>query len=170
VHEIEKTMTASAPITVAEIAADYEANHRRYAARARYYRASHEDAEDIVQDAFIKLLERLGKLRKPESVTSYFSSVVRFQALLLLQRQREVLELDDPEGAGYKVSTRERSVLTRLIQREELTRLASTPLTPNRRAVFAKVLAGREAKFTHAESCQLTNIRAAFRKRLQTKP
>jgi hypothetical protein len=156
-------------ITTEAITADYEAHRLLYIRFARQFRASREAAEDLVQTAFTVLLSDPQKLRDPAKIKSFMMVTIRFAALNLLHARAHIA-LDDPDHGGrLRINTGKRSILTRLIQREQLAFMAGAPL----RKQDARVLTGKiltrdhfRGPLTHAESCSLTRVRRAFRKRL----
>jgi len=65
---------------------------------------THEDAEDLLQEALSHALVRIGQLREPERFKSWLMSIVRTRFLMQyrrkgLERERVSLRDDDP-GAG----------------------------------------------------------------------
>jgi RNA polymerase sigma factor (sigma-70 family) len=54
---------------------------RRIAAVARAHRLAQHEAEDIVQDTWLRALEHLGELRDPESVVGWLNTTARRECL-----------------------------------------------------------------------------------------
>lgn len=76
---------------------------RMYAV-ARSFRLDQATAEDLVQTAWLRLLERSQQLRDPDAVGAWLCTIVRNEALRGLSRRREVAssqvleDRPDPEG------------------------------------------------------------------------
>ena len=58
------------------------------------YVPSRYDAEDILSESFIKVIEHRDELKKPESIKSYIASIAKNQALDFLRKQREIPSSD----------------------------------------------------------------------------
>jgi RNA polymerase sigma factor (sigma-70 family) len=66
---------------------------------ARSYRLSHDDAADAVQNTWLRLLENLTRIEKPEALPGWLATTARREALGVLRRRgREVLTRDDDVG------------------------------------------------------------------------
>jgi RNA polymerase sigma factor (sigma-70 family) len=79
---------------------------------ARSYRLSHDDAADVVQNTWLRLLENLTKIEKPEALPGWLATTSRREALGLLRRRgREVLSreeddpFDGPDATGLELDT-----------------------------------------------------------------
>jgi RNA polymerase sigma factor (sigma-70 family) len=57
---------------------------------ARGYRLSQPDAEDVIHTAWMRLLERLDRLRDPARVGAWLATTVRHECLRVLRRQGRV--------------------------------------------------------------------------------
>jgi RNA polymerase sigma-70 factor (ECF subfamily) len=100
----------------------------------RYYRAAHAvalavlgnpmDAEDACQDAFLRALERLDRLRQPERFSAWLLQIVRNRArnFRSYRRVRSVLPLEEVRAASDEDTGRE-------AEREELRRELKSALT-----------------------------------------
>lgn len=85
----------------------------------RYYRTAHAvalavlgnpmDAEDACQDAFLRALERLDRLRQPERFSAWLLQIVRNRArnLRSYRRVRSVLPLEEVRAASDEDTGRE---------------------------------------------------------------
>lgn len=78
---------------------------------ARSYGLAAADAADVVQTAWLRLVERLGQLRDPERVGSWLATTVRREALRTIRlRGRQVPTDDDgvldPGGVGDDLDVR----------------------------------------------------------------
>jgi len=57
---------------------------------ARSFRLNEQTAEDLVQTAWLRLIERVGQLRDPDAVGPWLCMIVRNEARRLVTRQREI--------------------------------------------------------------------------------
>lgn len=109
---------------------------------ARGYRLSDAQVDDVVQTAWLRLVEHLGGLRDPERVTSWLVTTVRRECLATLRATRREQptvseqdgfwgQVDAPEDDVVREADRQRvrEAMTRLPdrQRRVLTVLAWTP-------------------------------------------
>ena len=63
---------------------------------ARAYRLNYDDAADVVQNTWLRLLDRMHTIEKPEALAGWLATTARNEALSLLRRQgREHLVRDD---------------------------------------------------------------------------
>ena len=63
---------------------------------ARAHRLNHDDAADVVQNTWLRLLDRLHTIQKPEALAGWLATTARHEALSMLRRQgREHLVRDD---------------------------------------------------------------------------
>lgn len=111
------------------------------------------DAEDVVQDSFVRCWQRLDQCRGPGSLSSWIRSVVRSVAMNYLEREavRTTADLD-----RCSVPSRESPSLD--LERQELRRRltdAMAHLTPSQREVL--LLYDLEG-FRHAEIAELLEI------------
>ena len=58
---------------------------------------SHEDAEDVLQETFIKIFQHLSDLQKNESERAWVYRIATNEALQWLRTKREMVYLDDDE-------------------------------------------------------------------------
>lgn len=64
----------------------------------RQHRLSREDAEDVAQVAWLRLLEGLGSLREPSRVGAWLATTTRHECLRVIRlRRRMTWEVVDPE-------------------------------------------------------------------------
>ncbi|MDQ1626795.1 MAG: hypothetical protein QOI54_539 [Actinomycetota bacterium] len=83
---------------------------------ARGYRLERSDAADVVQVAWLRLVEHLPSLREPERVGSWLATTVRRECLqLLATRKRRGTTVDDQilEGVPAQVAPVDSQLLTR---------------------------------------------------------
>src|SRR6478609_5248083 len=67
---------------------------------ARSYRLGHDDAGDVVQNTWLRLLENLTKIDNPEALPGWLSTTARREALgVLRKRGRDVLTRNDDIGS-----------------------------------------------------------------------
>lgn len=111
------------------------------------------DAEDVVQDAFVRCWQRFDQIRSPSSFPAWLRSIVRSVALNHIEREsvRATEELDATSTAGVDSPTRD---LERSELRAQLTS-AMTHLTASQREVL--LLYDLEG-FRHAEIAGLLGI------------
>jgi RNA polymerase sigma factor (sigma-70 family) len=80
-------------------AAAWEQLVERYSALlwsvTRAYRLAESDAADVVQTAWMRLVEHLGDLRDPERVGSWLAATVRHECLRVLGRGKRELPVDE---------------------------------------------------------------------------
>lgn len=68
---------------------------------ARSYRLGSDDAEDVVQNTWLRLLENLTKIDNPEALPGWLATTARREALGILRRRgRSVLTRDEDLGVG----------------------------------------------------------------------
>ena len=67
---------------------------------ARCYRLERADAADVVQVAWLRLVEHLPDLRDPERVGAWLATTVRRECLQVIARRRRGLPVDDEILAG----------------------------------------------------------------------
>ncbi len=72
-------------------------------------------AEDIVQDCFVQLWQRRGRLSHIKAIKSYLYGSVRNQCLKYLERQKRQVEFNEPELAEPSI---EQAVITDETARE----------------------------------------------------
>jgi RNA polymerase sigma factor (sigma-70 family) len=66
---------------------------------ARSYRLGHDDAGDVVQNTWLRLLENLTKIDNPEALPGWLATTARREALgVLRRRSRTVLTRDEDLG------------------------------------------------------------------------
>lgn len=60
---------------------------------------SHDDADDILQNTFLKAWSNLGAFRGDSKISTWLFRIATNESLSFLQRKREMLSLDDPEAS-----------------------------------------------------------------------
>jgi len=67
----------------------------------------HDDADDVVQDVFVKVWRNLGKFREDAQLYTWLYRVATNECITFLnkKKQRQSLSLDDAEGSGYLADT-----------------------------------------------------------------
>ena len=69
---------------------------------ARSYRLSHDDAGDVVQNTWLRLLENLTTIHQPEALPGWLATTARREALGVLRRQgRDVLARTDDQMTDH---------------------------------------------------------------------
>ncbi|MEO3937336.1 sigma-70 family RNA polymerase sigma factor [Dermatophilaceae bacterium Soc4.6] len=67
----------------------------------RSFRLGEDDAADVVQTTWLKLLENLGHIQEPEALPGWLATTARREALRVVQRKgRDLTVRDDDLGAG----------------------------------------------------------------------
>lgn len=67
----------------------------------RSFRLGEDDAADVVQTTWLKLLENLGRIQEPEALPGWLATTARREALRVAQRRgRDVTVRDDDLGVG----------------------------------------------------------------------
>ncbi len=61
---------------------------------ARRYAQSHEDADDVLQEAFVKVFQHLGRLTRPEAFFPWARRIIVNTALDHIRRRRRVSEFE----------------------------------------------------------------------------
>lgn len=85
---------------------------------ARSFAFDEGTAEDLVQIAWLRLLERVGQVREPEALGQWLCMVVRNEARNRITRRREI-----PTELGLDIFVDHESMDTRLIRSERITAL-----------------------------------------------
>lgn len=68
---------------------------------ARSFRLSQDDAADVVQNTWLRLLENLDRIHQPEALPGWLATTARREALAVLRRRgRDVLVRDEDLGDG----------------------------------------------------------------------
>jgi len=93
---------------------------------------SHEDAEDVLQETFIKAYKRLWTLRKQDALKTWLYTIATNESLRLLSRRKQ------EEGLSEKLmETLETSIYVDLSKEAEIKlQKALIQLSPMQRAVF----------------------------------
>jgi RNA polymerase sigma factor (sigma-70 family) len=99
------------------------ASHSRYvyAIIVRAYRLPHDEAEDVFQDVFSRVFERLEMLRDDDALLAWLGQLTRRLCIDHLRRERETLELTD-EAVGAVDSELEQIELA-LVVRQALDKM-----------------------------------------------
>ncbi|MDQ2756525.1 MAG: sigma-70 family RNA polymerase sigma factor [Actinomycetota bacterium] len=67
----------------------------------RSFRLAEDDAADVVQTTWLKLLENLGRIQEPEALPGWLATTARREALRVVQRRgHDVLVRDEDLGVG----------------------------------------------------------------------
>ncbi|MDX1661498.1 MAG: RNA polymerase sigma factor [Gemmatimonadota bacterium] len=116
-----------------------ETFQRTFYGLARRYAGSHEDADDVLQDAFVKIYQNLSTLSTPEAFFPWARRILINTALDAIRRRRTTSEVevasDDPEIAQRESSfdAPDRGVRRREFYRELESALEGLP--PRQREV-----------------------------------
>jgi RNA polymerase sigma factor (sigma-70 family) len=119
--------------------------HAQQLLRAAYrITRSREDAEDAVQDAFIRAFVHLGEFDGRSSFATWLTRIAINSALMILRKKRSALDIatmrtDNPgaDGRGYEIADRAPNPERRYAQRQEgrILRKAIQRLRPTLREV-----------------------------------
>lgn len=75
---------------------------------ARSFRLSHDDAADVVQNTWLRLLEHLTTIERPEALPGWLTTTARREALGLIRRRgRDTVTRDDDLGTEAVDTTAE---------------------------------------------------------------
>jgi RNA polymerase sigma-70 factor (ECF subfamily) len=113
------------------------------------------DAEDVVQDAFVRTWQRIGQCREPENFRAWLVSVVR--SVALNHRERETRRTSVPLEVAHDLidgGARTDSGLERREAREHLDRAVNELSETQRSVLLLHDLEG----YTHAEIAELLQI------------
>jgi RNA polymerase sigma factor (sigma-70 family) len=94
-------------------------SHKMYAV-ARTFALDEATAEDLVQIAWLRLLERVGHLRDPQALGQWLCMVVRNEARNRVTRRREI-----PAELGLDILVDDEATDARLLRGERITALRS---------------------------------------------
>lgn len=124
------------------------------------------DAEDLVQDVFLRALEKVGQLRNPGAFGAWLGTLARNRARDFLRRRRSAASLDE-EPAGADRPTLE--------AREALAAIRDLPERPRELLIWRLVegmtgpeIADRTGASQGTVRVQLHRAMAALRKKLAT--
>jgi RNA polymerase sigma-70 factor (ECF subfamily) len=69
---------------------------------ARRYAQSHEDADDVLQEAFVKVFQHLGRLTRPEAFFPWARRIIVNTALDHIRRRRRISEFEVQATEGLE--------------------------------------------------------------------
>jgi RNA polymerase sigma factor (sigma-70 family) len=109
-------------------------------ARTRQYRLQEADALDVIQTTWLRLAQNLDRIRTPEGLAGWLSTVASREALQALRKQLRGLTADDVE---IGVDAPEDDVEHLVIAAEEAAevRAAVATLPPDKQALVAELFA-----------------------------
>lgn len=114
----------------AELVARYRDRYARYAARIL---GSADDAEDAVQDAWVRAYDQLSQCREPDKFIGWFFLILRNRCFAERRRGRDVAPL---EAAGAVAATDRADRVLETSERQQALQRALLELTPEQREVF----------------------------------
>ena len=85
---------------------------------ARSYRLGHDDAADVVQNTWLRLLENLTKIDNPEALPGWLATTSRREALGVLRRRGRAVLVRDDDLAEDVVDTQAAELDTALLEDE----------------------------------------------------
>ena len=155
----ERSRQDEQPLTTQTLAALYDAFGARLYRYAAFLLGDASKAEDVVQDAFVRMARVLDR-GTPEVTFHYAAAIVRNECYSTLRRQRRSVPFDDAllERASPDASEEERMILTAA--------LAALP-PEQREVVYLKVFEGLTFQEI-AERCGIGLNTAASRYRYAT--
>ena len=92
-------------------------------------------AEDILQQTFLAMIEKIGTVKDPSMFRSWLYSIARNEAMMLLRR-RKIVPMDPLEEADDVVDPSTPLLMTEGIQTSDLIRTALLRLRPLYREAF----------------------------------
>jgi RNA polymerase sigma factor (sigma-70 family) len=120
---------------------------RRIAAVARAHRLAAHEAEDVVQETWLRALEHLGELRDPESIVGWLNTTARRESLRHITRsQREARARHALEALPVETTAHD---MLELRERSAAIARALEGVTARERALMTALLADPEP--TYAE-------------------
>jgi len=114
----------------AELVTRYRDRYARYAARML---GSADEAEDAVQDAFVRAFDQLAQCRDPDKFVGWFFLILRNRCFAERRRSRDVAPL---EAAGAVAAPERPEVPVETAERRRALQHALLELTPEQREVF----------------------------------
>ena len=66
---------------------------------------NHEDAEEAIQQTFLKVYQHLGGFQRSSKFTTWMTRIAINEALQILRRRRPTVSLDDPQVSDEGVTT-----------------------------------------------------------------
>ncbi|MBK6885147.1 MAG: sigma-70 family RNA polymerase sigma factor [Tetrasphaera sp.] len=73
---------------------------------ARRHRLSSAECDDVAQATWVRLVQRTGAIRNPESLADWLATVARNESLRIITRERRAMPLADPlEGQSADIDT-----------------------------------------------------------------
>lgn len=72
---------------------------------ARSHRLNHDDAADVVQNTWLRLLENLGRIDQPEALPGWLATTARREALNMLRRHAREVPTDEPTVPAVDANT-----------------------------------------------------------------
>ena len=114
----------------AELVTRYRDRYARYAARML---GSADEAEDAVQDAFVRAFDQLAQCRDPDKFVGWFFLILRNRCFAERRRSKDVAPL---EAAGAVAAPERPEVPVEMAERRRALQHALLELTPEQREVF----------------------------------
>jgi len=114
----------------AELVTRYRDRYARYAARML---GSADEAEDAVQDAFVRAFDQLAQCRDPDKFVGWFFLILRNRCFAERRRSKDVAPL---EAAGAVAAPERPEVPVETAERRRALQHALLELTPEQREVF----------------------------------
>ncbi|MEH7237836.1 RNA polymerase sigma factor [Bacillus sp. JJ1562] len=135
---------------------------------ALFYTNNRQEAEDITQETFIKIMKNIGSLQNPERLKTWIFSIAKHTAIDLKRKQKFIQYLPD---WIYEKESGEATPEKRVIQKKEWEELqeALIKLKPNfRSVVILRGLKGLSVKETaEIMGCSERKVRVDYHRAIQ---
>ena len=128
--EVVRAVLAGDTERYAELVARYRDRYARYAARIL---GSADDAEDAVQDAWVRAYDQLSQCREPDKFIGWFFLILRNRCFAERRKGRDVAPL---EAAGAVATADRADHVLEASERQQALQRALLELTPEQREVF----------------------------------
>lgn len=137
VHALPRTEMKTVPRTDAAVEALFEAHHDRVYRVARRITGSSEDAEDVLQTVFYRLVRRDEPVPVPGEAASYFHRAASNAAFDLLRRRRAARTAPIPDADLLSDTTPGPDALQRSSEFVAAVRRALADVSPRAAEMFA---------------------------------
>jgi RNA polymerase sigma-70 factor (ECF subfamily) len=137
VHAIPETRSSGATEAFDPVAALFEQHHERVFRVARRVTGSTEDADDVVQTVFLRIMRREDPPLRPEDAANYLHRAATNAALDLLRRRKAARSepIDDPDRLPGRESAPDVAHVSSELR--DRVRAALSDLNPRAAEIFA---------------------------------
>jgi RNA polymerase sigma factor (sigma-70 family) len=154
-HDVDRLVAAAARGDDGAWASLVERFTTRVRAVARRHRLSPDDVEDVVQTAWLRLVEHIDELRNPAAVGAWLDVTARHESLRLL-RERERERPEPAAALAQPVAPPVDEARLAASERRASLRVALDRLTPRQRLLIGLLVC--EPEMTYAEISQAHEI------------